>query len=82
MLGACLAEYETCLRKHEELNTRLETEPERVLIGISLAISTEKLKYGLSTEIKSCTHRWGQFDKFNFDFVKISKNVISERTEM
>ncbi|XP_045464260.1 dynein axonemal heavy chain 5 [Harmonia axyridis] len=85
LLGACLTEYETSLRKHEELNTRLETEPETVLIGISLAISTEKLKYGLSTEIKSCTHRIGQAMKKKYkremDYVYAVINEMERKLE-
>lgn len=57
LLTACLNEFETSLRKHEELNERLTTEPDVFVISNCLAISTEKLKYGLVTEIRSCTHR-------------------------
>lgn len=57
LLTCCLAEFETSLRKHEELEARLATEPNVQVIGSCLAISTEKLKFGLATEIKSCTHR-------------------------
>lgn len=60
LLTACLSEFETSLRKHEELNERLTTEPDIFVISNCLAISTEKLKYGLVTEIRSCTHRIGQ----------------------
>jgi dynein heavy chain len=58
LLTACLNEFETSLRKHEELNERLTTEPDVFVISNCLAISTEKLKYGLVTEIRSCTHRY------------------------
>lgn len=58
LLNQCLSEFETSLRKHEELNERLLTEPDTFLIANCLAISTEKLKFGLVTEIKSCTHRY------------------------
>ncbi|XP_015833540.2 dynein axonemal heavy chain 5 isoform X3 [Tribolium castaneum] len=60
LLTACLSEFETSLRKHEELNEKLVTEPDVFVICSCLAISTEKLKYGLITEIRSCTHRIGQ----------------------
>ncbi|RZC39074.1 dynein heavy chain 5, axonemal [Asbolus verrucosus] len=60
LLNACLTEFETSLRKHDELNERLTTEPDIFMISNCLAISTEKLKYGLVTEINSCTHRIGQ----------------------
>lgn len=57
LLLCCLGEFESYLRKHEELDMRLGTEPAIHIIGSYLAISTEKLKFGLNTEIKSCTHR-------------------------
>ncbi|XP_066156829.1 dynein axonemal heavy chain 5 [Euwallacea fornicatus] len=60
LLGLKLAEFETHLRRHEELRDRLSTEPDIFVIGNCLAISTEKLKYGIITEIKSCTYRIGQ----------------------
>lgn len=57
---ACLVEFETSLRKHMELDGKLATEPNFHVIANCLSISTEKLKFGLITEIKSCTHRIGQ----------------------
>lgn len=57
LLLAQLSEFETSLRKHDELNERISTEPEIFVMANCLAVSTEKLKYGLVTEIKSCTHR-------------------------
>ncbi|XP_057658943.1 dynein axonemal heavy chain 5 [Diorhabda carinulata] len=60
LLTAVLTEFETSLRKHEELTERLDTEPDTFVIANCLAISTENLKFGLLTEIKSCTHRIGQ----------------------
>lgn len=57
LLNCCLTEFELSLRKHGELEARLATEPDIHVIGSCLAISTEKLKFGLATEIKSCTHR-------------------------
>ncbi|XP_060534779.1 dynein axonemal heavy chain 5 isoform X2 [Cylas formicarius] len=60
LLGCCLPEFEASLRKHEELSERLATEPDLFAIAGCLAVSSEKLKYGLMTEIKSCTHRIGQ----------------------
>ncbi|KAL1518053.1 hypothetical protein ABEB36_001736 [Hypothenemus hampei] len=59
LMNSQLVDFETALRKHEELHERLETEPDVVVIANCLAISTEKLKYGILTEIKSCTHRIG-----------------------
>nr|XP_022920640.1 dynein heavy chain 5, axonemal [Onthophagus taurus] len=60
LLNNTLNEFESSLRKHSELDSRLSTELDVFLIGNSLAISTEKLKYGLITEIKCCTHKIGQ----------------------
>lgn len=57
LLNNSLSEFETSLRKHGELDQQLSTEPGIHVIGNCLAISTERLKYGLATEIKSCTHR-------------------------
>ncbi|VEN47384.1 unnamed protein product, partial [Callosobruchus maculatus] len=60
LLNACLTEFEMSLRKHAELNERIATEPNTFVIANCLAISTDQLKYGLLTEIKSCTYRIGQ----------------------
>ncbi|KAF7265346.1 hypothetical protein GWI33_021235 [Rhynchophorus ferrugineus] len=60
LLNCQLTEFEGTLRKHEELNERLATEPDVFTIANCLAISTERLKYGILTEIRSCTHRVGQ----------------------
>ncbi|CAG9857423.1 unnamed protein product [Phyllotreta striolata] len=60
LLNAPLQEFESSLRKHEELTERLDTEPDVFLVENCLAVSTENLKFGLLTEIKSCTHRIGQ----------------------
>lgn len=57
LLNNNLNEFETSLRKHSELNTRLSTESDIYNIGNCLAISTEKLKIGLLTEIRCCTHK-------------------------
>lgn len=57
LLHCTLTEFESFFYKHRELEARLSTEPDMHIIGSCLAISAEKLKYALSTEIKSCTHR-------------------------
>lgn len=59
LLNCTLTEFESYFRKHGELEARLATETDKHVISSCLAISTEKLKYGLATEIKSCTHRCG-----------------------
>lgn len=52
LLQISLPEFEATLRKHSELEDRLSTEPDMIIFGTSIAVSTEKLKYGLYTEIK------------------------------
>lgn len=53
LLLVSLSEFESTLRKHGELEDLLITEPDMILFGRSIAVSTERLKYGLYTEIKS-----------------------------
>ncbi|RLU25661.1 hypothetical protein DMN91_001818 [Ooceraea biroi] len=60
LLQISLTEFEATLRKHSELEDRLATEPDMIIFGTSIAVSTDKLKYGLYTEIKGCTHKIGQ----------------------
>lgn len=85
LLNCCLTEFETSLRKHEELNERLITEPDIFIISNCLAISTEKLKFGLTTEIKSCTHRIGQAMKKKYrremDYVYAVINEMERKLE-
>lgn len=57
LLNNNLSEFESSLRKHSELDSRLSTEPDIYIIGNCLAVSTERLKIGLITEIKCCTHK-------------------------
>ncbi|GJQ67798.1 hypothetical protein Trydic_g16579 [Trypoxylus dichotomus] len=60
LLNNNLSDFEASLRKHSELDSRLSIEPDIHTIGNCLAISTERLKIGLITEIRSCTHKIGQ----------------------
>ena len=53
LLQISLTEFESTLRKHGELEDKLATEPDMIIFGTSIAVSTEKLKYALFTEIKS-----------------------------
>uniref|UniRef100_A0A1B0GJY1 Putative dyneins heavy chain n=1 Tax=Lutzomyia longipalpis TaxID=7200 RepID=A0A1B0GJY1_LUTLO len=55
-----LHEFESSLRCLADLDANLLIEPDMEYFGQSIAISTEKLKYGLAIEIKSCTHKIGQ----------------------
>lgn len=52
LLQNSLSEFETTLRKHGELEDKLITEPDMVIFATCIAVSTEKLKYALYTEIK------------------------------
>lgn len=69
LLQTSLTDFETMLRKHGELEDKLATEPELVILGSSIAISTEKLKYGLYTEIK------GEIFHSRFD-IEDSQSII------
>ncbi|XP_011504753.1 PREDICTED: dynein heavy chain 5, axonemal [Ceratosolen solmsi marchali] len=60
LLQISLAEFEAMLRKHGELEKKIVTEPDIVIFGKSIAVSTEKLQYALLMEIKSSTHKIGQ----------------------
>uniref|UniRef100_A0A1B0GQ26 Dynein, axonemal, heavy chain 5 n=1 Tax=Phlebotomus papatasi TaxID=29031 RepID=A0A1B0GQ26_PHLPP len=55
-----LHEFESSLRCLADLDANLLIEADMEYFGQSIAISTEKLKYGLAIEIKSCTHKIGQ----------------------
>lgn len=48
-----LNDFETALKRHSELEAKLATEPDILVIGNCVAVSTEKLKLGLMTELKS-----------------------------
>lgn len=52
LLQTSLTNFESMLRKHGELEDKLATEPDMVILGSSIAVSTEKLKYGLYMDIK------------------------------
>lgn len=53
LLSSGLIDFELSLRKHSELETKLSTEPDLHVFGSCLTVSTDKLKFGLLTEIKS-----------------------------
>jgi dynein heavy chain len=53
LLQISLAQFENILRKHGELEDKLVTEPDIIILGKSIAVSTDKLRYALQTEIKS-----------------------------
>lgn len=53
LLNSNLTDFELSLRRHSELETKLSTEAEMHVFGGCLVVSTDKLKFGLLTEIKS-----------------------------
>lgn len=55
-----LIEFETTLRCLAELDANLLIEPDAVNFCNVIAVSTEKLKFGLTIEIKAVTHKVGQ----------------------
>ncbi|XP_037924624.1 dynein heavy chain 5, axonemal isoform X2 [Hermetia illucens] len=55
-----LQEFESSLRCLAELDSNLLVEPDQEVIGQCIAISNERLKFGLAVEIKSCNHKIGQ----------------------
>uniref|UniRef100_A0A8W7PQG3 Dynein, axonemal, heavy chain 5 n=1 Tax=Anopheles coluzzii TaxID=1518534 RepID=A0A8W7PQG3_ANOCL len=60
LLECTLLDFESTLRCLGELDANLLVEPEMQYFGQSVALSTEKLKFGLAIEIKSFTHKIGQ----------------------
>uniref|UniRef100_A0A182YK77 AAA+ ATPase domain-containing protein n=1 Tax=Anopheles stephensi TaxID=30069 RepID=A0A182YK77_ANOST len=60
LLECSLLDFESTLRCLGELDANLLVEPEMQYFGQSVALSTEKLKFGLAIEIKSFTHKIGQ----------------------
>jgi len=74
LLQISLSEFETTLRKHSELEDRLATEPDMIIFGTSIAVSTEKLKYGVYTEIKGNTNVI-LFEYYNYTFTYLKLSV-------
>lgn len=66
LLQISLSEFESTLRKHSELEDRLATEPDMIIFGTSIAVSTEKLKYGVYTEIKGSTNIILLFEYYDY----------------
>lgn len=53
LLNSGLADFELSLRRHSELESKLLTEADMHIFNGCLVVSTDKLKFGLHTEIKS-----------------------------
>ena len=61
LLEYTLPEFETNLRYLTELDANLSVEPDMEFFGQScVALSTEKLKFGLNIEVKAFKHKIGQ----------------------
>ncbi|XP_052132221.1 dynein axonemal heavy chain 5, partial [Frankliniella occidentalis] len=84
MLKLGLTDLEGMLRRHGELEADLATEPDMHYFGC-LAISTERLKFGLLTEVKSCTYRIGQVLKKKYhremDYVYAVMNEMERKLD-
>lgn len=57
LLSAGLPDFDRWLRRHSELEARLDTEPQTTNFFSSLLLSAERLKTSLRIELKSSTQR-------------------------
>lgn len=60
VLQASLADFVEQLRFHTQLEMGLSEQPDEHVLGRSVLVSADKLKFGLLTEVKACTFRIGQ----------------------
>ncbi|VVC99768.1 unnamed protein product, partial [Leptidea sinapis] len=85
LLSWNLNDFELALKRHSELEAKLTTEPEVVIIGNCMAVSTEKLKLGLMTELKNGTHRISQAMRKKYkremDYVYAIMNDLERKLE-
>ncbi|XP_063990451.1 dynein axonemal heavy chain 5 [Diachasmimorpha longicaudata] len=85
LLNVSLSEFEITLRKHSELEDKLSTESDVAYFGSAIALHTEKLKFGLSTEIKNSTHKIGQVMKKKYrremEYVYAVMNEMDRKLE-
>nr|CAD7423855.1 unnamed protein product [Timema monikensis] len=85
MMNASLPDFESWLRRHGELEGQLTTEPDMHSFGCCLALSTERLKFGLLTEVRACTFRIGQVLKKKYrremDYVYAVMNEMDRKLE-
>ncbi|XP_041986842.1 dynein axonemal heavy chain 5 [Aricia agestis] len=85
LLAWNLNDFEISLKKHSELDAKLATEPDVLIIGNCLAISTEKLKLGLSTELRNGTFRISQAMRKKYkremDYVYAIMNDLEHKLE-
>ncbi|XP_050432698.1 dynein axonemal heavy chain 5 [Adelges cooleyi] len=80
-----LVDSETFLQKHCELLERLKLEPDTFKLGTCVLVSVEKLKYGLTIEVKSCNRRIGQLLRKKYhremDYVYAVMNEMERKLE-
>ncbi|CAH0703217.1 unnamed protein product [Spodoptera exigua] len=85
LLAWNLNDFEISLKRHSELEAKLESEPDFLIIGNCLAVSTEKLKLGLTTELKNGTHRISQAMRKKYkremDYVYAIMNDLDRKLE-
>ncbi|CAH4038579.1 unnamed protein product [Pieris brassicae] len=85
LLSWNLNDFELALKRHSELELKLSTEPDILVIGNCLAVSTEKLKLGLMTELKNGTHRISQAMRKKYkremDYVYAIMNDLERKLE-
>nr|CAD7590202.1 unnamed protein product [Timema genevievae] len=85
MMNASLSDFESWLRRHGELEGQLTTEPDMHSFACCLALSTERLKFGLLTEVRACTFRIGQVLKKKYrremDYVYAVMNEMDRKLE-
>ncbi|KAJ8672889.1 hypothetical protein QAD02_004150 [Eretmocerus hayati] len=60
LLQMSLSEFESTLRKIGDLEDRLAVEPNKVIFGTSIVVSTENLKNSLSDILRSATRKLGE----------------------
>ncbi|XP_055377517.1 dynein axonemal heavy chain 5 [Condylostylus longicornis] len=80
-----LLEFESTLRCLADLDSNLLVEPDMESVGQCIAICNEKLKLGLSVEIKSCNHKIGQAMKKKYkkemDYVYAVINEMNRKLD-
>lgn len=80
-----LLEFESTLRCLADLDANLLVEPDFVYFCNCIAVSTEKLKFGLAIEMKACTHKIGQAMKKKYkremDYVYAVINEMNRKLE-
>ncbi|XP_068620684.1 dynein axonemal heavy chain 5 [Battus philenor] len=85
LLAWNLDDFEIALKRHRELEAKLYTEPDVLIIGNSLAISSEKLKLGISTELRNGTYRISQAMRKKYkremDYVYAIMNDLERKLE-